>query len=809
MGSGFALRAANLDPAGFAEPRGQRSPRWDLVTYLAALLLDTPGDDGGIGCRLISQARFLRVRLGAPLGPTRCAAFEDWAELDRLAGVEVVLAAPSTAMLGSLFGHLFLRLSYRDGDATPAHLSRTVAFLADNDVPFTEDPTYAVKGIVGSYAASLHERPFLDAYRDYVVVEGRDLRRWRLNLTPDERRALLERIWSVVHGTRVAYYFFRRNCATLMVDLVDDIRAPAADDAVPGWLAAPPATTLEPWAAARGADGAPLLQFVPDPIDSFEHRARDAARRRRALEPALLGALPPGAAGRAAAALRDAHAPAAPVRAGGYRRLAGLLADARAASAGDLRAWLADSATIEAHLSALANLESEAREDRQRRDRVRAARDEVAARVAGDAQRLRHGGEPTAAALGEQLEHALDRLGSSSADARLDGYRALLALTRAPGIDPALCARVRLLALLQSELRFDVVRMKAEPGLRDALLFSDPDAPIQRQRYLAGYESLLELPCETRISPALLSLQRAKQELYAARALASAHAGADADGSGSAASLTVEREYQAALPHSGIDRFALQGGLATGGAGATRAGLVLSAALYDEQLGDHHRFGFPSDTALVVGRSTLFVALGAGTPSIAAYDMRIVGYRSLRAPLPEGGSGRWPLGWEMFATLEGDRARALAAAPKIGWGLLAPIADRGQLTDHALATLSIAYSAYLPEAGAAVDHAAHAVSAPVAVELRTGLGAEPRYRSWCAARAWIEPMAALGAGRASFRYQAGARIETDIHLGSTLGSGAAHAPALVAGAQVVRTTLTFTGATAATDALLSAGFDLR
>ena len=217
---------------------------------------------------------------------------------------------------------------------------------------------------------------------------------------------------------------------------------------------------------------------------------------------------------------------------------------------------------------------------------------------------------------------------------------------------------------------------------------------------------------------------------------------------------------------------------------------------------------------MVVGRSTLFVALGAGTPSIAAYDMRIVGYRSLRAPLPEGGSGRWPLGWEMFATLEGDRARALAAAPKIGWGLLAPIADRGQLTDHALATLSIVYSAYLPEAGAAVDHAAHAVSAPVAVELRTGLGAEPRYRSWCAARAWIEPMATLAAGRTSFRSEAGARIEANIHLGSALGSGtriagAAHAPALVARAQIVRATLTFTGATAATVALLSAGFDLR
>ncbi len=817
--SGFALRAANQDPAGYAEARGRRSPRWDLVTLLAALLLDAPGDDGGIGCRLISQARFLRSRVNAPIGSARCAAFEEWAELDRLAGVEVVLAAPSTAMLGSLFGHLFLRLVYRDGegagggdDATPAHLSRTVAFLADNDVPFTEDPTYALKGIAGRYAASLHERPFLDAYRDYVVVEGRDLRRWRLNLTAGERRTLLERIWTVEHGTKVAYYFFRRNCATLMVDLVDDIRGPAADDAAPGWLAAPPATTLEPWAGARGADGAPLLQFVPEPIDSFEHRARDAARHRLALEPALVGALPAAESDRTAAALRDVHAPAPPVRAGGYQRLGSLLAGARADGAADVRAWLSDSATIESHLSALANLEAEAREDRRRREQVREARDAIAARVAGDARELRADRASAArAALGESLQRALDRVGSSSADARLDGYRALLALTRAPAIEPALSGRMRLLALLQSELRFDVVRMKAVPGLRDALLFVDPGAPIERQGYLAGYQALLDLPCETRVSQPLLSLQRAKQSLFAARQLAAA--GDEPPVTATAAAQRQQREdreYQAALPHSGIDRFAALGGLMAGGAAAPRAGLVLNAALYDEQLGDHHRFGFPSDTALVVGRSALFLALGSGMPSIAAYDLRAIGYRSLRAPLPEAGHGRWPLGWELYASVEGDRARALATAPKVGWGVLAPLADRGELTDHALASLSITYSAYFPESRAVVDRAAQAISAPLALELRTGLGAEPRYRSWCAARAWIEPMAALAGGRARFESEAGARIDAHLALGADAHiAGLTHAPALVARAQVLRTTLTFTGAPAATEALLSAGFDLR
>lgn len=154
--------------------------------------------------------------------------------------------------------------------------------------------------------------------------------------------------------------------------------------------------------------------------------------------------------------------------------------------------------------------------------------------------------------------------------------------------------------------------------------------------------------------------------------------------------------------------------------------------------------------------------------------------------------------------------RALAAAPEAGWGVLAPLADRGALADHALAGVSIAYSAYLPEADAARARAAQAISAPLALEARAGLGAEPRYRSWCAARAWVEPMAALAGGRARFESEIGARVEAHLALGAGGRiAGATHAPAFVARAQIVRATLTFTGASAATEALLSAGVDLR
>jgi len=62
-----------------------------------------------------------------------------------------------------------------DDGETPPQLSRAIAFLADNDVPFEADRAYALKGIAGFYTASLNDRGFIETFREYAVTEGRDL----------------------------------------------------------------------------------------------------------------------------------------------------------------------------------------------------------------------------------------------------------------------------------------------------------------------------------------------------------------------------------------------------------------------------------------------------------------------------------------------------------------------------------------------------------------------------------------------------------------------------------------------------------
>ncbi|HEY7374658.1 MAG TPA: hypothetical protein VIF57_21015 [Polyangia bacterium] len=243
-------------------------------------------------------------------------------------------------------------------------------------------------------------------------------------------------------------------------------------------------------------------------------------------------------------------------------------------------------------------------------------------------------------------------------------------------------------------------------------------------------------------------------------------------------------------------------------AGPTAPIAALAGALYDERIGDHRRFGFPSDTAMVVGRSEAVFSLAGGTPALRAYDARVFGYRSVRRPLPESGAARSPFGWEMFLDLSGDRARNLAAEARLGWGLLAPLLDRRELGDHLMAGIGVAYEAYFPGGAPSPVGRRQGLGTPVALELRLGLGAPPRHRSWLGARVWVEPLA-VGAGLPDrVVLDSGATVEAHLALRGHADSGG-HDPALLLRARVARSTLSFDRTPERTEALISAGIELR
>jgi hypothetical protein len=806
--------AANVAATAFSDRRGSRSPRWDLATFLGAYLVPdelfetrkTPEPDRSLRCRLVSQSRFVESRLAAlepdyrppllDLAP-RCPAFEVWADLEQLEDIEVVQAAPSAVMVGSLFGHVFLHLRYRDGTGRPAiHRGRTVSFLAEGTTRLAADPFYVLKGIGGMYRAALFERPFLETYREYVINEGRDLRRFQLRLSPAERSALLERIWTLRRAGAYRYYFFTQNCASLLVDLVNSVLPPARAVQYPAPLARAPAATLEGYAHARAADGGPLMTFVPEPTFSFEHEARRAAQDRHTAAARITGRLPVGERReQLERVFADVRAREAPRRASAYRRLARALASPDAGEPEDVYAFLRASATIEAYLSAEANFVAEEAAERARIEEGRQTLARLDRELESESARAQAlAAPPLPEALWGALRTARAALRAESREVRLQGYRhlteVLRELERRCTLDVPTCAlasRLRLYALLRSEVSFDSTVVNSVSGLHRALFLPQPEAPLDEQPYLRQHAHLVGYRHATAIAEPLRALQEAKQALFSARALAPPSDDA----------LALERARQAEALHAehqlSVNRTGIGAAGALVGAGSTGdhpgapVALVLLGAVHDERLGDRRRFGFPGHTALAVARSEMELRPPPARLTVARYDLRLVGYRSLRPELTEThGPETGRRGWELYADVGASAARRVRAETRLGGGLLFSLWHADELAHHVLLTTALEFDTVFPAAGAARG-TAYLAAAPLGLELRHALARNQSYCSWAAVRGAFRPAFEPLARRASFGFDG--RAEVNVCLGEGRLAGRALAFALRGLASYARATI--------------------
>jgi len=174
MAGGFRPRSDNIDPAGSRRrgaaarragiwPRSRRRCCWTPQATATA----TPASAAASSVRPPSSTR------GWGADAPRCQGFRALGRSRPLEAVEVVLAAPSTAMVGSLFGHLFVRLAYRDdAGETPPHLARTVAFLADTS-GVRRRSRLCLEGYLRRVRRLAARARFPGGFREYVVIEGR------------------------------------------------------------------------------------------------------------------------------------------------------------------------------------------------------------------------------------------------------------------------------------------------------------------------------------------------------------------------------------------------------------------------------------------------------------------------------------------------------------------------------------------------------------------------------------------------------------------------------------------------------------
>ncbi|MDP3233895.1 MAG: DUF4105 domain-containing protein [Myxococcales bacterium] len=278
----------------FSRREGQRSAALDLATFAEEALVPAESmdphavpPDARVRCRELTKSRqldaFLRALDDSWTPGSSCPAFQRWATSSPVRGFELVFAAPSSVASQALFGHLLLRIVREGEDAAPG--GGQVLQLAALVSPLEPRTSYVWKGLgLGDgFRGVFTLTTVSDVRAEALDLQQRSLRRFALELTPDQRERLLARIWELERIGYVDYRFFTANCSTMVRFLLE----PVLDDAAPG----PPST---PWEApGQVLDSlAPLLRAMPaDPASGEVARLAEATLEAELSRPGVKAAL--------------------------------------------------------------------------------------------------------------------------------------------------------------------------------------------------------------------------------------------------------------------------------------------------------------------------------------------------------------------------------------------------------------------------------------------------------------------------------------------------------------------------------------
>ncbi len=348
-------RPFNRNPRGFSRYLGMRSAHLDLVTFLEEYLVRpekvlraSEADDAAerlaefdeamaVQCQHFSKSRFVAAKLTEVADgwrlpedldefPTGCEAFDRWARLEHLAGIDVVFAAAMADRPQSLWGHLLVHIRHEN---TSEGFESVYQFgaVTDTDIaPFA----YLTRGLTGGFYSVFDPNNFRTVDRVILQYEQRSLRRYRLNLTRAQTLRLLQRIWEVERRHRLPYWFFDENCASLLAELVRSALV-GVEIPAPNELVVAPTDVLDLLAGVDNGDRGALLEKRPG--DAFSNRAfADWATERRdqALEQMLAAGSTRTANGdreEMKAVVKRLESRRPEVRSAAYERMATLLVD--------------------------------------------------------------------------------------------------------------------------------------------------------------------------------------------------------------------------------------------------------------------------------------------------------------------------------------------------------------------------------------------------------------------------------------------------------------------------------------------------
>ncbi len=217
----------------FAAPWGAHSPQEDLATfaevYFSPPKLGPFDAEHAPQCKFPRKYRYLRDNLpphGEPTPNVVCSNPSDGGlSPDQVGEIHILYATPTLSSASTIGGHILLAIEHPATDTW-----ETFGLTVDTSGQPASGLETMLLATAGGYSFRLDRQPYETTRLRYVETENRDLLRYRWLLSPDEKRALLERLDDIfLHWSR-PYLFLQQNCSALIVELaraVEDKRFPS------------------------------------------------------------------------------------------------------------------------------------------------------------------------------------------------------------------------------------------------------------------------------------------------------------------------------------------------------------------------------------------------------------------------------------------------------------------------------------------------------------------------------------------------------------------------------------------------------
>jgi len=209
----------------FLSTDGPFDPVAELEATIHSFYENISGDSNKHGqCRFPARWLWLKEQLNLSsndISEIACPKFEQWSLDGGAESISVVFATGYLGNPASYYGHTLLKMNSKDHDKRTSLLDVSVNYGAI--VPDDEDPiTYMFKGVFGGYSGGFSHIEYYFHTHNYGENELRDLWEYKLNLPQSDVRFIIAHAWEVL-GKEYTYYFFRRNCAYRMAELIEII----------------------------------------------------------------------------------------------------------------------------------------------------------------------------------------------------------------------------------------------------------------------------------------------------------------------------------------------------------------------------------------------------------------------------------------------------------------------------------------------------------------------------------------------------------------------------------------------------------